>query len=337
MYPVLRDKVSMDIVGKANLLEKDFLSPDNKYFAQGAEGDEVELSCDAFMEVLHADGTHPLQIPEELLNRLKEAKIISTSRYIFNGLTSQLVLFAVGRRGRKYRPVCKVLNAVLPVLSVLMFLAACLLRKGHGGEYAEELMSIPMYYLLVVISLAMHETGHLVSGITYGFRLDDVGLLLALGFVPCGAYVSARESQKHGSRLEQMQFYLAGIEANLLAAAMFLLISLKPFSFDRTFAMAANTNVLLAIVNILPVFDLDGERAFSALLEVESLCEEAILFLTCKSYRRIILTDLQGFGYAALYVFILLSILAIAGFILWNIVSLIAICADIDLPWLFLS
>lgn len=71
-----------------------------------------------------------------------------------------------------------------------------------------------LYYSLLVCSLAMHEAGHLVAGIAYGYKISDTGILL-LGIFPIGAYV-AHEDKIDASRSEKVQFALVGVEINLL-------------------------------------------------------------------------------------------------------------------------
>ena len=78
-----------------------------------------------------------------------------------------------------------------------------------------------LYYGLLVCSLALHEVGHLVAGLAYGYKISDTGILL-LGIIPIGAYV-AHEDKKDASRSEKVQFALAGVEMNLLIAGICLL------------------------------------------------------------------------------------------------------------------
>lgn len=118
-----------------------------------------------------------------------------------------------------------------------------------------------LYYDLVVSSLALHEVGHLVTGIAYGYKISDTGILL-LGIISIGAYV-AHEDKKDALRFEKVQFALAGVEMNLLIEDICLLMAMQYHSVSLVLVSVANINVVLAGINSLPASGLDGESALS--------------------------------------------------------------------------
>lgn len=118
-----------------------------------------------------------------------------------------------------------------------------------------------LYYGLIVLSLALHELGHLVAGVAYGYKISDIGILL-LGIIPVGAYV-AHENKVDVTKAEKIQFALAGVEANLLMAGTCLLLAIQSYQWSLTLFYVANVNVMLACVNLLPTSGLDGESSLS--------------------------------------------------------------------------
>ena len=152
-----------------------------------------------------------------------------------------------------------------------------------------------LYYGLLICSVALHEVGHLVAGLAYGYKISDTGILL-LGIIPIGAYV-AHEDKKDASRSEKVQFAIAGVEMNLLIAGICLLIATQYYPLSLVLVSVANINVVLAGINLLPASGLDGESALSAVFGVNSISEVAKKCLLNKKRRQKLLCS--GFsGYA---------------------------------------
>ena len=209
---------------------------------------------------------------------------------------------------------------VLPLLAVSLFAVSVSVKQTHDYSGSSDLNYI-LYYMLIIFSLLVHEVGHLVSGIAYGYRFKQLGMLL-LGILPIGAYVSY-EDKKELNRLSQVQFSLAGIEANVLMAAVCLLLPIKSSALDMTFVMVANINMLLVVLNILPGFGFDGESALSACLGME-IGEDAKKFLTSQTFRRKKLTSgISGYGAIALYAIHYLSSVVVGLWITTNILAII--------------
>lgn len=173
-----------------------------------------------------------------------------------------------------------------------------------------------LYYGLLICSLALHEVGHLVAGLAYGYKISDTGILL-LGIIPIGAYV-AHEDKKDVSRSEKVQFALAGVEMNLLIAGICLLMAMQYYSLSLVLVSVANINVVLAGINLLPASGLDGESALSAIFGVNSISEVAKKWLLNKKRRQKLLRS--GFsGYACYCVF---AFTMISKVILWLLIGL---------------
>lgn len=217
MYPVLKEGVSIGTFQYEG-------SDATHYFIENADGEEFEISSRLWDALLKADGTRPLDLPDNgrrVLPKLKRHGLVRTSRFVQDdGLFNRFILFPIGNRLQAGKLIFKALNAALPAVAILIFAIGIYVTTsdGEGSGYN---FSWWLYYGLIALSLALHELGHLVAGLAYGYKISDTGILL-LGIIPLGAYV-AHEDKKDATKAEKIQFALAGVEVNLLFAGICLL------------------------------------------------------------------------------------------------------------------
>ena len=311
MYPVLCDNVSIGTFCYEG-------SNTKHYFIANAEGDEFEISRSLHDALLKADGTKPLDLPDKgrsVLPELKRNGLVSTSRFVRSkGLFNRFILFQVGNT-RNLSVACGIVNAGLPVIAILLFAIGVFLMST-GTTPIGNSTNWWVCYGLLIVSLACHEAGHFMAGLSYGYKIHDVGVLL-FGVVPLGAYV-AHEDKKDATKAEKLQFALAGIEMNLLIAGICLIITNLCYPLSATMVMVANMNVILALVNLLPAEELDGEAALSALLGVESISKIAKACLLKRELRyKVLHSGPRGLGCLCIFAFTLLSKL-----ILWILIGL---------------
>ena len=142
-------------------------------------------------------------------------------------------------------------------------------------------------FLIYAFTAVIHETGHSVAAGRAGYRLNKITL------TPFGAVASGN--------IEGLKFYdelfiaAAGPAVNLAVGLLFVA---SWWIFPETYAftdMAAEANFVLAAVNLIPAYPLDGGRILSALLSIKLGGERAAKI--CKA------------------VGVALSLLLIAGFI----------------------
>lgn len=312
MYPVLKEGVS---IGTFQYEGSDI----NHYYIENADGEEFEISHRLWDALLQADGTRPLNLPDNgrrILPKLKKNGLVRTSRFVQDdGIFNRFILFPIANRMQASRLVFKAINAALPAVSILIF-AIGIYATASEGEDSGYNFSWWLYYGLIALSLAFHELGHLVAGLAYGYKINDTGILL-LGIIPLGAYI-AHEDKKDATKAEKMQFALAGVEVNLLIAGICLLLATQYYQWSLTMLSVANVNVILAGVNLLPASGLDGESALSAVCGINSISEVARKWLTNKNHRQKLLR--AGLpGYACFCVF---SITLISKVILWLLIGL---------------
>lgn len=312
MYPVLKEGVSIGTFQYEG-------SDTTHYYIENAAGEEFEISHKLWDALLQADGTHPLNLPNNgswVLPKLKRLGLVRTSRFVRDdGIFNRFILFPIGSRSQNNSLLCKAINAVLPVVSALIFAIGVYLMKSSGTDTGYH-FSWWLYCGLLVCSLALHEVGHLVAGLAYGYKISDTGILL-LGIIPIGAYV-AHEDKKDASRSEKVQFALAGVEMNLMIAGICLLMAMQYYSLSLVLVSVANINVVLAGINLLPASGLDGESALSAICGVNSISKVAKKCLFNKNRRQKLLRS--GFsGYAC---YCVLAFTMISRIILWLLIGL---------------
>ena len=312
MYPVLKEGVSIGTFQYEG-------SDTTHYYIENAAGEEFEISHRLWDALLKADGTHPLDLPDNgrrVLPKLKRLGLVRTSRFVRDdGIFNRFILFPIGNRHRNSSLVYKAINAALPVVSVLIFAISIYLMKSTGAVTGYQ-FNWWLYYALIVLSLALHELGHLVAGLAYGYKISDTGILL-LGIIPFGAYV-AHENKKDATKAEKIQFALAGVEVNLLIAGICLLLATQSYQWSLTMFSVANVNIILAGINLLPASGLDGEAALSAVFGVDSISEVAKKWLLDKNRRK----KLLRFGFSGYACYCVFAFTMLSKAILWLLIGL---------------
>ena len=327
MYPMLREDVSLSKT-------KDQNSGKTRYFVKNGIEYRFEIGRSIYKALLDADGTKPLALPnkgKKIIPRLKRDRLIHTSRLVHLGSALfGFILFPIGNDVRKIRGLFRLLNSALPIASLLFFIAGLSVKLFGNtcGVYPENTrIIIWLYYLICWFSILLHEIGHMNAGIAYGYKVCSVGVLF-IGILPIGAYVSCNEKmsyKKNFSSKEKIQFYLSGIESNIMMAGILLLASFVLDSYlSETLVMCANVNILLAILNSLPAMGLDGEKALSAFLGIDSIFFASLEWLLDKHRRKSLLRHgIVGYACSAFFGSILVTQILVVLYILSNYVLLI--------------
>lgn len=322
MYPMLKEGVTLERCRFKN--EKR-----DHYYATNRAGRKYEINRLIYCALLRADGNKPLCLPNkglQVLPLLKKADLVQTTRFVKEkGVFNRFILFPIKKSTQEtIRPFCKAINSVLPILSVVTFIIGLYYIKTSNVELNNDLHWF-WYIGLLATSIALHEVGHLVAGIAYGYRITDVGLLL-LSIIPLGAYVAYKE-RKNVPRFKAAQFSLAGVEMNILIAGVCLLLSQLNYSLSLTLVLIATANVLMSCINgLFPAFGLDGEQALGALIGVPNLSKSAKKFLFNKNNRKKLLhTGISGKMYFCIFSFCMISkILFILVYTSINLVSILS-------------
>lgn len=319
MYPMLNQGVELGTFTYEG-------SEDEHYYAINPNGDEFEISARIAHELERADGTRELKLRKRIIKELKDSGLIHTSRFVKGDDFNRFILFPISARALKYRDICLLINSLLPIVSVLTFVAGIFL-KFESTSYWEDDFNLFVYYGILVVSLLSHECGHLVAGLAYGYSISELGVLL-FGMIPVGAYVAHGEKE-NVRKCDRIQFSLAGIEVNLMIAGICLLGSMEIWSLSGTLFSIACLNVALAILNILPAQGLDGETALSDALGVESINALARKWLhRPKLRKRLLRSGYKGYAYMCLFGFSILCDAAVwlvlGADVLYAVISIFA-------------
>ncbi|MCL5071573.1 MAG: M50 family metallopeptidase [Actinobacteria bacterium] len=113
-------------------------------------------------------------------------------------------------------------------------------------------------YILILISIILHEAGHIISALLLGRKLHYVKLL------PAG--LNASLSGENSSAWRNLAIYACGPAVNALLAA--IVISAGRHNPGRTYYtdFFILVNICLGIFNMIPVLPLDGGRIIREIL-----------------------------------------------------------------------
>lgn len=75
--------------------------PQTRFYVENADQNMFEITYPLYCELAETDGTHPLRVTQGVLRQLKKDKIITTSRWEFEGRRGRFILFAIGNRAKK--------------------------------------------------------------------------------------------------------------------------------------------------------------------------------------------------------------------------------------------
>lgn len=314
MYPRLKDAVSLGTYTGEDT------SKVTSYFAQNASGQEFKISRELYQALLSADGTHRLNVhadQRKLIRLLKKYDLITTSRFISGGILNQFIVVPLGQRVHTLRPLCRIIAAILPVLSFLTLAAGIVLRMYYPLSETHD-MNVAVYYGALFLSITLHEFGHFTTSVAFGYEVDHAGILL-LGIFPIGAYISLRERERKNHR-HMLRISLAGVEMNFLVAGLCLLLDVLVYPQSLTFFCIAITNLVLAVSNLLPASGLDGEAALSSVLQVNSIGKVAEKCFSSNRRREVLLHS--GFPGIACCALFSLTYVAKTLMVLLNIVGI---------------
>lgn len=156
-------------------------------------------------------------------------------------------------------------------------------------------------FALTFIFILLHELGHLVTGITIGLKVKKINIHISGLSVEFENYGKQRNANK-------IVVDIAGPLINIIALVIAIIIKQEEIAY---------INLLLAIVNLLPIYPLDGGQILRTLLRKRFTYKETINFIeSISQYTLIILTAI-----ASCYLLIVKNIgIFIAILYLWTII-----------------
>lgn len=134
-------------------------------------------------------------------------------------------------------------------------------------------------FALTFIFILLHELGHLVTGITIGLKVKKINIHISGLSVEFENYGKQRNANK-------IVIDIAGPLINIIALIIAIIIKQEEIAY---------INLLLAIVNLLPIYPLDGGQILRTLLRKRFTYKETINFIeSISQYTLIILTAIAS-------------------------------------------
>lgn len=301
MHPILKEGVATGTFTYKG-------SEDIHYFVENPEGKEFEISYTLYNALLKADGTKPLDLPnegKEILPKLKKYNLVQTSRFVKgkHGI-NRFILFPIGEKAKGSRNACKAATYLLTAATIIFFIVGLFSIKTTDTRISDS-FNLMIYIGSIPFLLAFHELGHLITGIAYGYDIRDTGILLFV-FLPIGAYVSHGE-KADAARIQRIHFALSGIQMNLLIAGVLWIVTTHFNPLPSNLVSIARLSAMLAGANLLPFSGFDGEAVLNELFDVGSISLMTKKCLSNKKCRRELFQS-GLVGYALFCFFVLLRI-----------------------------
>ena len=134
-------------------------------------------------------------------------------------------------------------------------------------------------FALTFIFILLHELGHLVTGITIGLKVKKINIHISGLSVEFENYGKQRNANK-------IVVDIAGPLINIIALVIAIIIKQEEIAY---------INLLVAIVNLLPIYPLDGGQILRTLLRKRFTYKETINFIeSISQYTLIILTAIAS-------------------------------------------
>ena len=198
-------------------------------------------------------------------------------------LNGIVLLHLSSDRCDRIRPLFRSLTLLLTISAAPLLITASLFRIFNGPACGSETSAV---FVLTVILLSelIHEAGHLIASIGYGYY-DSEGVELGILFasvLPIGMYVeNSGEYIKDPSKKNKVTFLIEGCAVNLLTASIcFMLAS---FTDSSGLSCISNINFILAITNLLPWYCTDGDKIIAVLMGLGEMTFVELVFKSLRS------------------------------------------------------
>lgn len=210
----------------------------------------------------------------------------------------------------------------LKVLDVTLRDGGCVNDFNFGQVYMEKILAAQEASGVDVIEMGYIDgkKGSASGRTQYIDEKVIPNCMLLFRIIPVGCF-GEYETGKITTKAGAIQFYLAGIEMNLILAYIASIIGLTNHSLCETANVVAFFNFGMALLSILPIKNSIGENVISILCGVESINDEVKRWLSSKEYRMELLHS-GSKGIRRLIAIVIALILQIAYWVL----TALAIC-----------
>lgn len=268
-------------------------------------------------------GVYPREV-QEMLDALSQEELVRHSNVLCKSFLS--VYYSL------WYPKCtrsrSVVPGVLDMLRMLLWLPVCLAGIFSFWNNIPQLSNESMWIGILLgsfVGLIAHELSHGLSCLHWGGRFFEIGIMLHYG-IP-GMYVLIDQSPIR-SRSHKVLVSSAGIEMNLMLTGIFAGLASLCQPISLSLLMAANANLWLALVNLLPATSLDGMSILCLLLGYEQANKKVCQLFRSKRLQLRLMK--KGFpGYIELLACVILTVIPrilTSILIVLSIFEVISIC-----------
>lgn len=258
---------------------------------------------------------------EHLLKWLNKNELTRRSRMRKNGLLSVTITLFTIKATTNMKVVSWFLNVGL-ILCFLPLLITGLLFAHNNYSTIVNHFSYPLLIIGLIlgqgVGIVLHESAHAISGLAFRAKVSECGLLI--GLFMFGAYVEIYEDNIK-SRLKKIEIYAAGIEMNLSLVGISLVFTNVCDSASSLFYGIAISNMLLGLINLLPIVGLDGGQITSLLLGDEYLSSVIDLLFDSRTRKQAFHQGING------YVKIVACIIGLVSQIAYPVLLIVNICS----------
>lgn len=291
-------------------------NPDGSYHVKNCLTEETYvLGKLAFQFLRKLDGKqNPFTaIPEltfedvtKMLDTLADEGFLRYGRFLSKSFLSIRYTVWFAKHSRAHTCVPAVLDTARMVLCMPVFIAGILIYLNHMPTLTDEPIW-PGILLGTLLGMIFHELSHLLSCLHWGGRVFELGVSLQCGLP--GMYVLMDDSTIH-SNLKKALTSSAGIEANLMLAGIFAILSTIFTNISLCLSIMAMANLWLALLNLLPADSLDGMGILRELIGSKYAVDMAKRIVKSKRQRhKLCRKGFQGYiQLIACYILILLQI-----------------------------
>lgn len=274
----------------------DMFEYDGNMVVYNPSGEAYVLSPDIYNFALQLDGTtDPLSIAGyskkerlENIRELKRTKLVRQSRILEKHFGTIYFTLFYKDLNKRFEGIARIWNTLLILSFFPMLLIGILCYINSFPEFEGNIWGGLFFGLL--IGIVLHEASHAFASLAFGGKLNEIGLLFS-NFLP-GAYVHMNIKNIRW-RLQRIQVYAAGVEANCFLGGFFLLLaSFLPFS--AFFFTAGLENIFLGLLNLCFISGLDGSSIIGELLGSESFVSKTRVILFNREIRRKLMRKPSG-------------------------------------------
>ena len=204
---------------------------------------------------------------EDFVDYLIIMDILKPGRFFATGMLSKGMTLVTLKNTEKFKPLA---IGIVAFISIGFIPSLYALGSFLKAFFYHEMFLYSRFNMLGIvvgmfIGAILHEIAHTATCIAFDGGAMEMGI--SFDVLP-GAY-SMIDTSCIKSKWGKVATYLAGIQANVILAAVFSLLSLSSNYLSGMYAFAALINVELAIVNLLCIEGLDGARVVKILMNYE--------------------------------------------------------------------